>query len=219
MINTGAQDHRWLGNCYFHERGAEIISLKRTVESQKYYVDRELAALRRVIGEDRLAGTMPYYADRQPEGNEAELVLGGVRVKLLWPGPGHFPDDAVVIVPSEDTIFTGDLVFVERLLGIQGDGTSSQVRAWLESFHRIAAMKPKHIVPGHGHACDLARAEAETGAYLEWLVEHVGEAVENFDDLEETADRLKHSPFEHLKNYEGLHRHNVYTTFLQFEAE
>jgi len=26
VINTGGQDHRWLGNAYFKEQGAEIIA-------------------------------------------------------------------------------------------------------------------------------------------------------------------------------------------------
>ncbi|RME15479.1 MAG: MBL fold metallo-hydrolase [Alphaproteobacteria bacterium] len=219
VINTGAQDHRWLGNGWFAEHGAEIIALERTVESQKSYAASHLKRLARGIGPERLAGTVPYYADRALPGDEATLTLGGTKVTLLWPGPGHFRDDAVVIVPSEDTIFTGDLVFVERLPGVQGDGTSSIVRDWLASFERIAAMNPAHIVPGHGHACDLARARADTGDYLAWLIDNIAPAVEDFEDLTEVVDRLEASPFEYLANYDQLHRHNVNVTYLQLEAE
>ncbi len=219
VINTGAQDHRWLGNGYFHDHGAEIIALKRTVESQKSYAENHLRRLKNVIGDERLAGTRPYYADRAIDADEATLSLGGVEVTLLWPGHGHFRDDAVVIVPSENTIFTGDLVFVERILGVQGDGTSSVVRDWLASFRRIAAMRPAHIVPGHGAACDLARAQADTGDYLQWLIDNIAPAVENFDDLSDVVDRLEHSPFDYLANYDKLQRHNVNVTYLQLEAE
>lgn len=219
VINTGAQDHRWLGNGYFHEHGAEIIALARTVESQKSYAAGHMTRLENVIGAERLAGTVPYYADRALPGDEATLSLGGTEVKLLWPGHGHFGDDAVVIVPSEDTVFTGDLVFVERLLGVQGDGSSSIARDWLASFDRIAAMKPAHVVPGHGHACDLAKAQADTGDYLQWLVDNIVPAVEDFEDLSAVVDRLEASPFDYLVNYDHLQRHNVNVTFLQLEAE
>src|SRR5512139_4221416 len=30
VVNTGSQDHRWLGNAYFAGRGAEVIALART---------------------------------------------------------------------------------------------------------------------------------------------------------------------------------------------
>ncbi|MGV6849049.1 MAG: MBL fold metallo-hydrolase [Marinibacterium sp.] len=219
VINTGAQDHRWLGNGYFHEHGAEIIALARTVESQKEYATMHLRRLKNVIGEGRLAGTTPYFADRAIDDSEATLSLGGVDITLLWPGHGHFLDDAVVIVPSEDTIFTGDLVFTERLLGVQGDGKSSVVRDWLASFDRVAAMNPAHIVPGHGHACNLARAQADTGDYLAWLIDNIAPAVEDFEGLADVVDRLESSPFDHLVNYDQLQRHNVNITYLQLEAE
>lgn len=35
VINTGSQDHRWLGNVYFAGQGAEILALERTVATQK----------------------------------------------------------------------------------------------------------------------------------------------------------------------------------------
>lgn len=35
LINTGGQDHRWLGNGYFKERGAKIIASKAAVNDQK----------------------------------------------------------------------------------------------------------------------------------------------------------------------------------------
>ena len=35
VINTGWQDHRWLGNGYFKEHGARLIASKKAVEDQK----------------------------------------------------------------------------------------------------------------------------------------------------------------------------------------
>lgn len=35
VINTGSQDHRWLGNAYFAGKGAEIIALERTAAMQQ----------------------------------------------------------------------------------------------------------------------------------------------------------------------------------------
>jgi len=39
VINTGSQDHRWLGNDYFVSKGAEIIALEKTAETQKQYAE------------------------------------------------------------------------------------------------------------------------------------------------------------------------------------
>lgn len=42
-MNTGAQDHRWLGNDYFAKKGAEIHAMAGTVDL--VYVDRILGVL------------------------------------------------------------------------------------------------------------------------------------------------------------------------------
>ena len=42
VVNTGSQDHRWLGNAYFASQGADIISLKRTAETQEQYAEEQL---------------------------------------------------------------------------------------------------------------------------------------------------------------------------------
>ena len=34
VINTGSQDHRWLGNAWFAARGARILALQATVDEQ-----------------------------------------------------------------------------------------------------------------------------------------------------------------------------------------
>ncbi len=217
VINTGAQDHRWLGNGYFRDHGAQIIALARTVDNQKAYARQHLERLAAVMGAPQ-PDTVPTYADPPLPGDGAPLTLGGVELQIRWLGGAHFPDDVVVIVPSEDTIFAGDLVFNERLLGIQPDG-ASVVRDWARTFDAMAALAPAHVVPGHGHAADLARARADTGDYLHWLLDNIAPAVADFEDIEAVTDRLTDSPFRRLANYDAWHRRNVNFAFLQLEVE
>lgn len=56
VINTGSQDHRWLGNDHFAAQGTEIIPLARTADTQTHHAAQQLEGLRRFLG-DRLAGT------------------------------------------------------------------------------------------------------------------------------------------------------------------
>lgn len=217
VINTGAQDHRWLGNGYFRDHGAEIYALARTVESQKAYAAQHLKRLESVMGAPQ-PDTIPTYADPPLAGDAAELTLGGVDVQIRWLGGAHFPNEVVVAVPSEGTVFAGDLVFNDRMLGIQPDG-ASVVRDWAATFDAMAALNPAHVVPGHGHAGDLAKARADTGDYLHWLLDNIAPAVEDFEDIEEVMDRLTDSPFRHLANYDAWQRRNVNFTYLQLEVE
>lgn len=214
VINTGSQDHRWLGNGYFAAQGAEIIALQRTVETQKRYADQQLASLRGVLGE-RLTGTEPVTAAAPLPGDDQHLTLGGVRLELRYLGDAHFPGDAVVWLPDQHVLFSGDLVFTDRLLGVL---PSSHVRRWQAAFHRMEALKPALIVPGHGSVGDLDRAEADTGAYLDWLVTEVGAAQADWEPLDEAVERLAEAPqFAHLANFDSLHRPNINRTYLDFE--
>ena len=114
-------------------------------------------------------------------------------------------------------VFSGDLVYVDRLLGVL---PWSSVKNGQQAFKALAALKPARIVPGHGRVCDLAQAQRETGDYYDFLVDKVGAAARDMEPLAETLDRYADLPaFKHLDNYEGLHRGNMSRAFTQFESQ
>ncbi|PKO50169.1 MAG: MBL fold metallo-hydrolase, partial [Betaproteobacteria bacterium HGW-Betaproteobacteria-21] len=104
VINTGVQDHRWLGNGYFRSKGVEVIALTRTVESQQKYGLAQLDSLRPVLKE-RLDGTEPLSASRKIDGDVARLQLGGRNIELHYFADAHFPSDVVVWLPAERIAF------------------------------------------------------------------------------------------------------------------
>jgi len=215
VINTGSQDHRWLGNGYFAERGATIIALQRTVETQRGLAGQHLASLKRVLGEG-MAGTRAAYAAEPLSGNRAELKPGGVAIELHWFGDAHFPGDVSVWLPQQQILFSGDLIYVDRMLSVRPE---SRVASWHQAFNgAMAAFAPKAIVPGHGNVCDVARARRDSGEYLAWLMENIRPAAENWEGLESTlAQYGDASRWEYLKNYDQLHRGNVHRSYVQFE--
>ena len=215
VINTGSQDHRWLGNGYFAQRGAEVIALARTVRTQREYAAQELDGLRNTL-QTRLDGTRPTFAKQPLPGNRAALELGGVAVELHWFGDAHFPGDVVVWLPHSRVMFSGDLIFVDRMLGVL---PSSPVLSWRKAFHMaLATLQPTVIVPGHGAVCDAAKARRDTGDYLDWLVAQVAPAVERWDGLETTVARLGDEPrWRYLEHFDTLHRGNVNRTYVQIE--
>ncbi len=215
VLNTGSQDHRWLGNAYFAEHGAEIIALQRTSETQAQYAEQQLGGLKDFLGE-RLAGTRPLPATRPLAGTEATLKLGGETLVLRYTD-AHYPGDAWVWLPRHKVMFSGDLVFTDRLLGVL---PWSNVQHSQQAFRAMAALKPKHIVPGHGRVCDLAQAQREAGDYYEFLVGKIGAAARAMEPMSEVLDRYADLPaFRHLQNYDSLHRANMNRAFVEFESQ
>lgn len=214
VLNIGAQDHHWLGNSYFAARHIPIIALARTVAAQKQHVDDHLQRAESIAPQE--AKTIePVYADQIFEGDVADLELGRLHVQLRWPGNGHFPGDAVAWLPEKRVVFTGDFVFLDRILGIH---PFTPVAEWQQAFHHIDALRPALVVPGHGHAAPWPQARKETGDYLDFLVNGVKQALEDWKDLGETTDELGEAPqFQYLKFYDGWHRRNINRTYLQME--
>ena len=76
------------------------------------------------------------------------LMLGRLEVQILHLGPGHTAGDAVVWVPSQRVLFSGDLV--EYQAGVYtGD---AHLEAWPATLAKVQALKPRALVPGRGPA-------------------------------------------------------------------
>lgn len=214
VINTGSQDHRWLGNGYFKSIGAQIIAQRKARADMEARGADQLAVLQPVLKE-RLEGTEPVFPDRVFD-DRLTLKLGGREIQLIHFHGGHTPGDSVVWLPREKLLFAGDLVYVDRLLGVI---PISSVKNWTASFKAMEKLAPKTVVPGHGSVCDLTKARRETYDYLVLLRTHVKKAVADFVDLQRAIDTLDQSRFSYLANYEELKGSNASRAYLEAESE
>lgn len=214
VINTGGQDHRWLGNAYFKERGARIIASQAAVEDQRARLQDQLLRLENLIGAEGLAGTEPLYAD-ETFAEQMRLNVGGTAFELQMVGPAHTPGETLVWLPEARVAFSGDVVYVGRMLRV---GSHSSSADWIEAFESLAALEPEVVVPGHGPATDLAQARADTLDYLVFLRETVGDFMENGGDLTQIGS-LDQSRFAYLDEYESLKGRNAQQVFQEMEWE
>ncbi|MDZ7656554.1 MAG: MBL fold metallo-hydrolase [Sulfurimicrobium sp.] len=214
VINTGGQDHRWLGNGYFKSIGAEVIAARPALADMRARGDMQLQALRQTIRK-KVAGTQPVYPERFYDQSET-LQLGGQEIHLLYFHGGHTPGDSVVWLPQQGVLFSGDLVYVDRLLGVL---PFSSTRDWLASFAEMEKLEPRLIVPGHGQVCDLHKARRDTKDYLALLREHMKQALEQGADLQAAITSLDQGAFSRLQHFELLNGGNASRTYLEMESE
>jgi glyoxylase-like metal-dependent hydrolase (beta-lactamase superfamily II) len=214
VLNTGSQDHRWLGNGYFNDRGAEIHALAPTVNTQREYAAQQIESLKRFVG-DQMTGTEPVFAQTMHDAPLTSLIIDGVFLEW-FSTHAHYPGDAMIYVPQASVMFTGDLVYVDRLLSIL---PQSNVRQAALAFETLIEKSPAIVIPGHGRVTDLAQAQIETGDYYQFLIENVGAAAQDMSPMTETLDKFATPDvFMHLQNFEELHRANMNRVFLDFEA-
>ncbi len=213
VINTGGQDHRWLGNDYFKTLGANIIASEKTRNDQIARTDYHLNRLGNLIG-DSLKGTKPVYANTTFKQRKM-LNISGVHLELYHFGGAHTLGDIFVWMPQEKIMFSGDIVFVQRALGT---GPAKNIKSWIKVFEKMASFKPKHIIPGHGHTTNLVEATKDTYDYLVFLRDEVRKVIEEDGDIMQATD-INQDAFKYLKNFEGIARKNAQNAFVQLEFE
>ncbi|MBU4184062.1 MAG: Zn-dependent hydrolase [Burkholderiales bacterium RIFCSPHIGHO2_02_FULL_66_10] len=215
VINTGGQDHRWLGNGYFKAQGAEIMAHADAEADMKARGPEHLKANAPVLKE-KMDGTQIVLPTRWLKDADTTLDLGGVAVHVVHRKGGHTPGDSMVWLPQSGVVFTGDVVYVDRILGLH---PVSKTKTWLASFEALEALKPKVVVPGHGSVTTLAKAQADTGHLLKALRAHMGKAVEAGTDMSSAIKSFDAAPYKHLKHVEVWLPQIANLTYLEMEQE
>jgi len=185
-----------------------------TVKTQQAFAQQQLDGLKRFVG-GQLAGTVPLYAKQVHQPPEEKVAIDGVRIHWIETN-AHYPGDTMIFFPEASVVFTGDLVYVDRILGVL---PQSNVRKAQAAFQRLVALNLRHVVPGHGQVTDLVQAKRETGNYYDFLIANAGAAARNMDPIGETLDKFaKPAQFSHLENFTELHRANMNRVSVDFEA-
>ncbi|TFY99576.1 MBL fold metallo-hydrolase [Ramlibacter rhizophilus] len=131
--------------------------------------------------------------------------LGGVKVQIWHPGPGHTRGDTIAWVEEEKVLYSGDLVEFEA--GVYtGD---AHLEEWPATLEALRALKAEAIVPGRGEAMkgrsEVERALDYTKQWVETLYRCACEAAAADMDLKQAMAHTRKSMdpvFGHVFIYE-----------------
>ncbi len=119
------------------------------------------------------------------------VYLGKRRVDIMKLGRAHTAGDAVIWVPDQEVMFTGDIVEYHSACYC-GDGHFND---WSETLANIAAFEPKSIAPGRGDALVgedmVAAALANTADFVESTYKPVAKIVARGGTLKEAWDAVR----------------------------
>lgn len=165
------------------------------------------------------ASTEVLAADRWLDlapGHALAFRFGGQRFRLMSAGHAHAPDDLMLLAEADQVLFAGDLYFNGRLPFVVDGNT----RNWLAAIESMRALAPHCIVPGHGAAsCDPDADLATTAAYLQYLRDSMGRAVEDLADFDSAYAATDWSGFAALPTFDAANRRNAYSVYLEMQAE
>jgi glyoxylase-like metal-dependent hydrolase (beta-lactamase superfamily II) len=201
-------------SAYLAEGASEIIASRGTheliVERGAQDMQSEMERFPRLFrGADSVPGlTWPtmVIGDGTP-GRQGSLTvdLGGVKVEIWHPGPGHTKGDTIAWVEAEGVLFSGDLVEYEA--GVYtGD---AQLEEWPATLEALRALNAEFIVPGRGEAmkghANVHKALDYTQRWVTTLFQAGKEAVAAQMDLKAAMAHTRQSMdpvFGHVFIYE-----------------
>lgn len=213
VINTHMHPDHVLGNAAFlgdkpHFVGHQHLPAALNARRSSYQLQAQ-----RLTGAN--AQDVPLVLPDLLVSDSTTLDLGE-RVLTLraWP-TAHTDNDLTVFDSATETLWLGDLLFIERIPVIDGS-----VLGWLKVLAQLHTGRPKHVVPGHGNidAAWPASLERETH-YLSQLAVEMRAAIKAGHTLGDTIDHLDQSMRGDWLLFDGYHKRNATAAFAELEWE
>ena len=163
-----------------------------------------------------------------------DLMVGSKKVQLIEVGPSHSLGDALIYVPDDKVIYTGDILFTEGT-PIAWDGP---VDRWIRVCDMVLDMDVETIVAGHGpistqedvrtmreylqYVTDKSRPlweqgmdyleaayKIDLGEYRDWNdAERVVVTIQTlFDDFGQAPERPVRAPIPYFAEMKGFRHH------------
>ena len=146
-----------------------------------------------------------------------ELDLGNRKLSLRAWAPAHTDSDLTVFDEGSATLWTGDLLFRERIPVLDYSLTG-----WLDAIDKLERIPAKVVVPGHGKvSSDIAAAFAPERRYLQALGREVRADLAEGKSLNEASVGLQIELDEkpHWLLWDTAHAHNVTRVYQELEWE
>ena len=212
-INTNSQPHRFFGNRIFKNSGAKIISTEKEKQRMATSIAQYRSTIERVLKLKKGSVAPPTLPDTMID-KPITINLGDVSVIVETHGASHTPASLVVHVSKDKLVFTGDVLYRERLLAVLPD---SNIKQWIASFNALKKYGKVTFVPGHGQPGALKDFEFSTLDYLTLLQNHMTKSIEADLETQDAINTLNQTAYRKLVNFEQLSGRNASWAYLEAE--
>jgi quinoprotein relay system zinc metallohydrolase 2 len=213
VINTHVHPDHVLGNAAFLLDRPQFVGHAKLAAALAAKGPTYLATLQRTVGV--APADVPLVPPSLAVGTEQRLDLGGrTLVVRAWP-TAHTDNDVTVWDGATRTLWTGDLLFVERIPSLDGS-----LRGWVKVLSALAALPAAQVVPGHGPVQhNWPAAAAPITRYLERLLAGTRTALRDGRTIQEAVDSVAQDEAARWPLAELYHRRNVTAAFAELEWE
>jgi quinoprotein relay system zinc metallohydrolase 2 len=212
VINTHAHPDHVFGNAAFSGEAATFVGHRSAPRALAlrgpYYLD----AFRRSMG-DALDG-VALVAPQQLVDGDMKLDVGNRTLMLHAWAAAHSDNDLTVLDDTTQTLFGGDLVFLQHIPVVD-----ASLRGWLAATDALSQIPARRVVPGHGPMADWPLALADERRYLERLARDCRALIASGATLAQAAATAGISEQPRWELFEAYNARNATAAFAELEWE
>jgi quinoprotein relay system zinc metallohydrolase 2 len=212
VINTHAHPDHVFGNAAFIGQAAIFVghhNLPRALALRgPYYLDAFRGSMGAVLDGVEL------IAPQQLIDGEVKLDLGNRVITLHAWASAHSDSDLTVFDDSTETLFAGDLLFVQHIPVVDGN-----LRGWLAAIDALSRIPAKQVVPGHGPLVEWPLGLVDERRYLERLAQDCRGLIASGASIAQAAATAGVSEKPQWALFEEYNARNATAAFAELEWE
>jgi quinoprotein relay system zinc metallohydrolase 2 len=213
VINTHVHPDHIFGNAAFKADHPAFVGHENLAAAMAQRQESYLRRQNEWVGTDAAGSEM--IPPTLPVRDSLTLDLGGRSLLLTAYPSAHTNNDLTVLDGKTGTLWTGDLLFVDRTPSIDGD-----IKGWLKVIDQLKGINATRAIPGHGPIPqDWKAALNNEQRYLATLLEDVRAAIRQGRSMEQTMDSAAGSEQGKWLLFDIVNRRNVNLIFPQLEWE
>lgn len=211
VINTHGHPDHYFGDAAFKHPGTVFVGNARLPDFLKQRHENFLHTKTDLGPNPAAALITPTLLVKDTR----ELDLGGRKLLLrAWP-PAHTSADLTVLDEKTGVLFTGDLLFRDRIPALDGN-----LDGWITAIKQLAALDPQPavVVPGHGPVGHALKAEADTElGYLQDLRNAVCKFINKGGSLQALSDSIMAKDRSHWQLWDQHEPLNLNRAYLELQ--
>ena len=209
VVNTHMHDDHWMGNNYYKKLGIPIYAT--SLQEKKFPLNATTRIMNKLNKKD-LKGTKIVKIDHIVNKNFT-LNVDGLDFEFIHlKKPAHTKDDYMVYFSKEKVLFSGDLLFSQRLTSIR-DGS---IEGSIQSLKQIELIDVKIYANGHGKYTDKT-ALNHMKSYLGDLKKYALIAIDNDIGLDEFVKKTDMSKYKDMILFDRLNKANLDNAYREYE--
>ena len=213
VINTHVHPDHIYGNAAFLVDKAEFIGHEKLATAMELRREQYTKLNAKLLGNDAKGSELvkPTIAVK----TTLELDLGDRKLMLTAHPVAHTNTDVSALDSKSSTLFTGDLLFIERTPVLEGD-----IKGLIAELEKFKSSASKQVVPGHGAVTkDWKRAIENQHRYLYALLTDIRASIKKGESMESAMNTAAASEKDKWQLFEIANRRNVNIIYPALEWE